>query len=110
VVSDLCVCDHQSSWRHSQWSHAVGADLNIGATNPPAGDSALWMACNTTDGTIHTRPTGYGPFGQFYRYARDGHTPTREIIDHLSNGTLNLRSLVLHNYRSSRGYLIYLWN
>jgi alpha-L-fucosidase len=44
-----------------------GADLNIGPTEPPTGDTPLWMACNTTDNTIHTRPTGFGPYGQFYR-------------------------------------------
>ena len=27
-----------------------GADLNIGATETPAGDSPLWLACDTTDG------------------------------------------------------------
>eukprot|EP01052_Picozoa_sp_SAG31_P003523 SAG31_NODE_136_length_23089_cov_8.825924_17_plen_521_part_00 len=47
-----------------------GADLNIGATEPPAGDQPLWLTCNTTDGTIHTRPSnGYGPYGKFYRPA-----------------------------------------
>ena len=47
-----------------------GADLNIGATDTPKGDTPLWMACNTTDGTVHTRPSGgFGPYGQFYRPA-----------------------------------------
>ena len=44
-----------------------GVDLNIGATDPPKGDAPLWMACNTTDGGPHTRPTSFGPLGQFYR-------------------------------------------
>jgi alpha-L-fucosidase len=45
-----------------------GADLNIGSTDPPKGDTPLWQSCNTTDGTIHTRPSGaFGPFGSFYR-------------------------------------------
>jgi len=44
-----------------------GADLNIGATDPPKGDTPLWMACNTTNGSIHTRPTGFGPNAEYYR-------------------------------------------
>ena len=64
---------------HTWIGHAVGADLNIGPTDPPNGDSALWMACNTTDGTIDTRPTEFGPFGQFYRPS--------EITNMLTTGT-----------------------
>ena len=44
-----------------------GADLNIGATETPAGDSPLWLACDTTDGTVHTRPTNFSASGQFVR-------------------------------------------
>lgn len=44
-----------------------GADLNIGPTDPAKAGTPLWMACNTTDGTVHTRPTAFGPLGQWYR-------------------------------------------
>jgi hypothetical protein len=39
-----------------------------GATEPPADLNApLWLACNTTDGSVHTRPTGFGGDGRWWR-------------------------------------------
>ena len=31
------------------------------------GDEALWLACDTTDGTVHTRPTKFSAGGKFAR-------------------------------------------
>ena len=44
-----------------------GADLNLGPTSTPKGDEALWLACDTTDGTVHTRPTRFSASGKFFR-------------------------------------------